>query len=68
MNIKEDIKKFLDETGWTASRLAQESGVSIPVITRLLSGERKGLHSDTVAKVWPFLHGNLHPKAKERAA
>lgn len=68
MNIKKDIEKFLAANGWTASRLAQEAGVPIPVVTRLLSGERKGLHSDTVQKLWPFIHGKPCSDTEEKAA
>ncbi|WP_424450063.1 helix-turn-helix domain-containing protein [Pseudodesulfovibrio tunisiensis] len=55
MQIKQLIQKTLAERGWTATKLAREAGVAPPVITRILSGERKGLHSTTIEKLWPFL-------------
>ncbi|MFW5970493.1 MAG: helix-turn-helix domain-containing protein [Desulfovermiculus sp.] len=58
MDIKQDIKQYLKESGWSASRLAREAGVATPVITRLMTGERKGIHSQTLSKLWPFLYGD----------
>lgn len=67
MNIKTDIEQFLRDTGWNAHRLAQESEVAAPIITRLLSGERKGVHSKTLERLWPFLYGDKRPEATEAA-
>jgi len=61
MNIKQDIVSFLATSGWTATRLAREAGVAPPQLTRLLSGERDGLHSKTVERLWPFLYGDRRP-------
>jgi DNA-binding Xre family transcriptional regulator len=61
MDIKQDIKQYLEVSGWSASRLAREAGVATPVITRLMTGERKGVHSQTLSKLWPFLYGDINP-------
>lgn len=62
MNLKEDFSKFFQETGWSACRLAREAGVkSVQAITRIQSGEREGLHSKNLAKLWPFLYGDKRP-------
>ncbi|WP_319764467.1 helix-turn-helix transcriptional regulator [Maridesulfovibrio sp.] len=66
MNIKEDLKKFLEDTGWTAAKLANEANISAPVITRFLSGARKGLHSSTLEKLWPYLYGDKRPKPETK--
>ncbi|MBI9113294.1 hypothetical protein [Maridesulfovibrio ferrireducens] len=61
MNLKEDLTHMLAESDWTASRLSIESGVPAPVLTRFLRGTRKGLHSSTVEKIWPFVYGEKRP-------
>jgi transcriptional regulator with XRE-family HTH domain len=61
MNIKDDIQRFLKCTGMSAAGLARQAGISAPVITRILSGERKGLHSSTLEKLSPFLYGPDSP-------
>lgn len=55
MNIKESIRECLNRRRWNASKLARESGVKLNSITRVLNGKRKGMHSDTVEKLMPFL-------------
>jgi len=61
MNIQADIKQLLEESGWPASRLASEAGIPAPVITRFLRGDRKGMHTRTLEKLWPFLYGDRRP-------
>jgi DNA-binding Xre family transcriptional regulator len=61
MNIKHDIQTMLTEAGWPAARLAEVAGVPAPVITRLLSGKRKGLHTSTLCKLWPYVYGDKRP-------
>jgi len=61
MDIPADIREFLKATGWTAKRLAVEAGMEPSTITRLVRGERKGMHSSTLEKLWPFLYGERRP-------
>lgn len=62
MNLKEDLNIFFQETGWSACRLAREAKVkSVQAITRIQSGERSGMHSKNLAKLWPFLYGDKRP-------
>lgn len=61
MNLVEKIQACLDARGWKATKLANEAGVPIPCITRVLSGERQGMHSKNLMKLQPFFcdeHGN----------
>jgi DNA-binding Xre family transcriptional regulator len=67
MNIREQIEKALLQHGWTATRLAREAGIAPPVITRFLSGERSGLHSSTLEKLWPYICGDKRPTTEEAA-
>lgn len=61
MNLVEDIRRVLEESGWSATHLAKEAGVAPPIITRLLSGERKEVRSGTLQRLWPFLYGEKRP-------
>ncbi|WP_425607935.1 helix-turn-helix domain-containing protein [Pseudodesulfovibrio pelocollis] len=61
MNIREDIKKMLRESGWTQGRLADESGVKQSTISKIVTGASKGGHSETLRRLWPFLYGDRHP-------
>ncbi len=55
MNLKEEIQQCLSERKWNPHRLAKEAGLSSDMgIRRVLSGERKGLHSDNLVKLLPF--------------
>ena len=56
MNIQQDIRNFLERTGWSAYRLARESGVNKDVIYRLVRGDRQGANSRTIERLWPFLY------------
>ncbi len=60
-NLRDDIRELLQVSGWPASRLAKEAGIPAVCITRLLKGTRKGLHSDNVQKLLPFLYGDRRP-------
>lgn len=61
MDIPTDIREFLTVSGWTAKRLAVEAGVEPSTITRLVRGERQGVNSRTLDKLWPFLYGDRRP-------
>lgn len=61
MNIKADIKAYLEATGMSAAALAKQVDVAPPVITRILTGERSGCHSSTLEKLWPVLYGPGSP-------
>ncbi|EGY24568.1 hypothetical protein DA2_3184 [Desulfovibrio sp. A2] len=56
MDIKQDIDRFLAESGWTPYRLAKESGVNINIIRRIQLGRRQGMSSRTLGKLVPFLY------------
>lgn len=55
MNLKDEITKCLARNGWKPSRLAAEAGVPQPVISRIMTGRRRGVHSETLFKLRPFL-------------
>jgi len=58
MDIRQDIQKFLDRSGWKPAHLAREAGIHPILISRILRGKRKGLNSKTLQKLWPFLYGD----------
>lgn len=52
MKLRNEIQTFLDEHPNISGRaLARAAGVPAPCIGRLLSGERKGMHSTNAEKV-----------------
>lgn len=61
MDIKLDIETCLERLGWTSYRLAKESKVNLSVIRRVLRGQRTGLNSATLSRLWPFLYGTAAP-------
>ena len=67
LDIRAEIQAFLEQTGWSASKLAREAGVTSPTLTRFLKGTRAGLHTKTLEKLWPIISGNGH-KGKENTA
>jgi len=58
MNIKADIESYLKRSGWSVLRLAHEACVNKDSIYRLLKGNRKGVNSSTLEKLWPYLYGD----------
>lgn len=58
---REDLNKFLDETGWSACRLAREAGLATQTITRVSRGPRKRLGVSAALAVAPFMFGSLRP-------
>jgi plasmid maintenance system antidote protein VapI len=58
MDIKNEIKSFLDRSGWKPSTLAYAAGIRPHMITRILSGERKGMTMRTFEKLRPFLYSD----------
>jgi hypothetical protein len=67
MDIRKDLLNFLNLSGWNPNRLAKEARVSKDVIYRLVRGERKGMNSRTLEKLWPFLYGDQTEQRKEEA-
>jgi transcriptional regulator with XRE-family HTH domain len=62
MNLAQDIQSCLRSRGWTPAVLAREAGVkSVQAITRVLKGEREGMHSKNLLKLAPFLYGSNSP-------
>lgn len=62
MNLAHDLTTFFQESGWSACRLAREAGIkSVQAITRVQKGERQGMHSKNLEKLWPFLYGDKRP-------
>lgn len=55
MELKESIELALKRTGWKPTKLAAVTDVPQSVISRLLNGKRKGVHSDTYLKLKPYL-------------
>lgn len=57
MELKTDILTCLASRGWSPAVLAREAGIkSVQAITRVLSGERQGMHSNNLQKLLPFLY------------
>jgi transcriptional regulator with XRE-family HTH domain len=50
---------MLDEEDWTQSRLAKESGVPQPTISKFLAGKK--IYSDKVDMILPFIYGDKRP-------
>jgi len=65
MNIQQDIKKFLEEAGWSQAQLARAANIHPILISRVVRGERQGFHSSTLKKLWPYLYGDKHPANKK---
>jgi DNA-binding Xre family transcriptional regulator len=61
MNLKQDIEAALCRLNWSAWRLAKEAGVTTQTVTRILNGDREGVHSKTLAKLQPYLYPELSP-------
>lgn len=65
---KAELVRFIEETGWSATRLARASGLTTQAITRVTNGPRKRLGPDASEKVAPFLFGDQHPAMGDRRA
>lgn len=52
---KEAVQAILSVRGWSQNRLAQESGASQSLISRVLDGKQKGLNGRSIKKLRPFL-------------
>jgi transcriptional regulator with XRE-family HTH domain len=64
MDLAKDIQNCLDSRGWTPAVLAREAGVkSVQAITRVLKGEREGMHSKNLLKLQPFFTTPTPPDA-----
>jgi predicted transcriptional regulator len=59
MNIKTELEKVLQRTGWTPSRLAQEVGITPSMVSKILLGQRQGMHMRTFLKLQPYFLGDL---------
>lgn len=72
MITQSELTNFLEETGWSRQKLAEESGVSHMTIRRILGEdkEREGgcKTFDVYNKLLPFLKGDKHPRFKDHAA
>lgn len=64
MNITQDLKFMLEESGWTQERLAQESGIHPVTISKLIRRLNTGDRS-ALGKILPFIYGDKRPPAKE---
>lgn len=51
MSIIADLRKLIHASGMSRSAVARESGVSVAVVSRLLSGERPDLTTATAARI-----------------
>ncbi|GAB6036171.1 hypothetical protein JCM15519_07300 [Fundidesulfovibrio butyratiphilus] len=67
MELKEAIEACLAARGWTVTQLAEASHVPIPCISRVRTGERKGMHSSNLLKLAPFLNLQAGGALKEPA-
>lgn len=66
MNIKAELEKVLERTGWSPSRLAREADITPSMVSKLLLGQRQGMHMKTFLKLQPFFLGEL-PREQEAA-
>ena len=64
-NLEQQLRSAVKDSGLTIYRLAKDSGVSQPVLSRFLNGKR-GITLATAAKLANALGLELRPKKKGR--
>lgn len=64
--VKHAIRLCLADKKWSTHRLAKEAGLRGDMtIRRFLSGERKGMNTENLLKIFPFIYthlSHLNPK------
>ena len=58
MNITNDIRTMLRESGWTQERLAREANIHPVSLSTLLNGKRK---KSVIDELLPFVYGDKRP-------
>ena len=58
MNITNDIRTMLRESGWTQERLAREANIHPVSLSNLLNGNRK---KSVIDELKPFVYGDMRP-------
>lgn len=62
MQIQNDIKSMLKESGWSQKRLAEQANINASALSRYLNKK----DDDTIAgKCAPFVYGNKRPEPKD---
>lgn len=64
MTIDQNVKRLLDEKGWTPYRLGKESGVSMTAIYSL-KAKKQGPNAETLVKLSLALGVSLDELVKE---
>ena len=64
-NMKEEIKKELDQRGWSVLKLAKETGIRYPSLSEYFAG-RKELNSKNIEIVLKFLNLKTMKKSGSR--
>ncbi len=60
MNITNDIRTVLKESGWTQERLAKEANIHPVSLSNLLNEKRK---KSVIDALLPFIYGEKRPPA-----
>lgn len=67
MHTPKEVVNFLKDKGWNASQIARESGVSQPIISKLLK-TNNNIRFDTFAKLQALLDEPVPIKARKARA
>ncbi len=59
MNIREDTRKMLKESGKTQKWLAKEAGINLSALSRYLGMKEPG--NTITDKLFPFVYGEKRP-------
>lgn len=67
MNIIQDLKFMLEESGWTQEKLAHEADVHPVTISKLVRRLNEEGDRSALGKILPFIYGDKRPPAKPQA-
>lgn len=65
MTLSNEIRRAIEDSGWSRYRLAQETGIAQSVLSRFMAG--KSLTLDTVDRIAKVLGLKLAPTRKPKA-
>ena len=57
MNLRKDIRKFLDKNKWSEAKLARVSGVDQRTVNKFLKDETKDITLTTYNKIADIVYG-----------
>lgn len=64
--FRNDVRGFLESSGWSKNKLSSLAGVDWKVINRFTEeGSSVGLNSETIEKLWPFIYGDKRPNPEQ---